>query len=333
MNRANLRAEAVLAAEYVLADIGHEPGTRVDVFSVIEDRRIWLMFDRFEDVLGMYTRVEDTAGIAINLRRPAYLQRFTAAHELGHHELGHRSSCDDETNVLGRVNDPQEMQAQIFAANLLMSESSIEAALETQRLDPMRPAHVSPAQAYLMSAQLGVSYEALLVQLVMLDRISWSDKHELAAARPKRIKQSLLQGHDIPGDARRNIVQIDLAQHRSSVSIGANDLLLVELPAHGQACVDWQLADSTANQVDVLMDTFRAPDAEPSLFQGDGHRLLLLQPVKSGELHLTVELTGALHTDETESFAVEVIVEQQRLPQVGRGVSTRQHDQLLSLGV
>jgi Zn-dependent peptidase ImmA (M78 family) len=328
-----LRAEAVVAAEYVLADIDHEPGTRVDVFRIIEDRRIWLMFERFENVLGMYRREDDAAGIAINLGRPVNLQRFTGAHELGHHELGHQSSCDDDINVLGQVNDPREMQAQIFAANLLMSESSIEAALEMQGLDPTRPRGIGPLQAYLMSSQLGVSYEAVLIQLVMLDRLTWSEKHKLGAARPKQIKQSLLHGQDIPGDARRGIVQVDLAQHRSRVAVGASDLVLVELPEHDQDQVDWRVAESATDQIDILLDTFRSPDGEPSLFQGDGHRLLLLQPRFSGSLDVTVELTGEACSGEPETFSVQLVVEQHRLSDVGRGVSTRQQGQLLTAEV
>ena len=53
------------------------------------------------------------------------MQRFTAAHELGHHELGHESHVDDETSIEGSSNDPQELQAQTFAASLLMSEVAV----------------------------------------------------------------------------------------------------------------------------------------------------------------------------------------------------------------
>ena len=43
------------------------------------------------------------------------LQRYTAAHELGHHELGHESHFDAAATISESVHDPKEIQAQTFA--------------------------------------------------------------------------------------------------------------------------------------------------------------------------------------------------------------------------
>ena len=129
MNINQLRREAVLAAEDVLADLDLADGTKIPIFDLIEDRGIWLSFQPLERLLGVYQRIGNVAGVAINVARPLAMQRFTAAHELGHHELGHESHVDDETSIEGSSNDPQELQAQTFAASLLMSEVAVEAHL------------------------------------------------------------------------------------------------------------------------------------------------------------------------------------------------------------
>ena len=129
MNGADLHREAVLAAEYVLAEFDTVPGERVPIFDLIEDRGIWLSFEMGLDrLLGVYQRIGTVAGIAVNAARPISLQRFTAAHELGHHELGHSSRVDDEATIQKRSTDFNEIQAQTFAASLMMSELSVEGA-------------------------------------------------------------------------------------------------------------------------------------------------------------------------------------------------------------
>ena len=165
MNRRDLEREAVLAAEYVLAEAGIAPGDRVPVFDLIEDRGIWLSFEPGLDrLLGVYQRIGNASGIAINTARPMTLQRYTAAHELGHHELGHESRFDAEATISESVYDPQEIQAQTFAGSLLMSELTVETRLEYRGHRPDRP-DLSATDVYLISAELGVSYQAAVTQL------------------------------------------------------------------------------------------------------------------------------------------------------------------------
>ncbi|MEQ8438044.1 MAG: ImmA/IrrE family metallo-endopeptidase [Ilumatobacter fluminis] len=111
MNLNQLRREAILAAEDVLADLNSEEGAKVPVFDLIEDRGIWLSFQPLDRLLGVYQRIGNVAGVAINVARPLAMQRFTAAHELGHHELGHESHVDDDSTIEGRNSDPKELQA------------------------------------------------------------------------------------------------------------------------------------------------------------------------------------------------------------------------------
>jgi hypothetical protein len=97
---------------------------RVDVFRMLLDRNIFVMFRPLKKLLGAYFSAPDM-GVMVTTKRPLPVQRFTAAHELGHAALGHEASLDDE-EVLERPifaadtsGDPREDQANVFAAQLL----------------------------------------------------------------------------------------------------------------------------------------------------------------------------------------------------------------------
>jgi Zn-dependent peptidase ImmA (M78 family) len=100
-----------------------------------------------EDVLAT---VEDAAGVAVavlalddgvagacmqrggtplafvNGREALVRQRFTLAHELGHHRLGHPAHTDTVAAVTGGSRDPREVQANGFAAEFLMPYGGVK---------------------------------------------------------------------------------------------------------------------------------------------------------------------------------------------------------------
>lgn len=328
MRRSDLQAEAVLAAEYVLADIDHPPGTRVDVYRVIEARDVWLSFDPYEDVLGHYQRQGHAAGISINARRPPPLQRFTAAHELGHHELGHDFSFDNEEDITGRVRDPLETQAQVFAANLLMSEVSVEAALEMWNLDPIVP-DLDAVAAYVLSAQLGVSYKAMLMQLVMLEKLGWAAYRSLTKSSPLQIKRQLLQSYPLE-DHRRTVVHATLAQNQTTLVVGPTDLISVELPQTRRASTEWVVPARTTSMFSLLADHSSDPEDQPSLFQSSGSRTFLFSPKHASGGRLAVQLSDdSGSTAPSVAFVVDIVVEQHIMSDVGSGLSVFQQAQIL----
>jgi Zn-dependent peptidase ImmA (M78 family) len=107
--------EGIRAAQREHQRIGTEFTRRVQIFDVIEDERIWLLFQRLRNLYGAYERYDVAAGIIVNSQHPLTLQRYTAAHEYGHHALGHAASADDETRIYRRSQDPREVAAQAFA--------------------------------------------------------------------------------------------------------------------------------------------------------------------------------------------------------------------------
>ena len=76
---------------------------------------------------GAYVRQGDGGVIFVNAGEALVRQRFTLAHELGHHVLGHESVIDPSADLEGWSNDPREVEANRFAAELLAPRAATEA--------------------------------------------------------------------------------------------------------------------------------------------------------------------------------------------------------------
>lgn len=329
MNRRRLQQEAVLAAEYVLADLDHEPGGRIPVFELIEDRGIWLSFQPLDQLLGVYQRVGDVAGIAINAARPITLQRFTAAHELGHHELGHRSHLDDSRSIEAATTDPNELQAQTFAASLLMSELSVEAQLEHRGHDPDRP-QLTALDVYCLSVELGVSYQAAVTQLRNLDKISAATAQRVYKTKPLELKQQLLGGRR-PDNVRASVWRLTPADNRRRIAIDVGDELAIGLPEMRSAGYEWALHRSSGL---TLVDDRYEPAAsatDPQLIGGVGMRGLTLRSHRPGHTILELRLVQPWEGGEfADTFALEIMSTALPVSEIGRGISVNQHAQLLA---
>jgi predicted secreted protein len=327
--RDDLRREAVLHAEMVIADLDLEPGDRVPVFELIEDRGIWLSFDPMEELLGVYQRIGDTAGTSINSARPLTLQRFTAAHELGHHELGHTSSLDDAATIERSFSsDPRELQAQTFAASLLMSELWVEARLEHRGHDTTHPA-LDALDVYVLSAELGVSFTAAVTQLRTLHKLSQTTADQLYRIRPLALKQQLLGGRK-PDNARASVWQLTLADNQRRISVDVGDELDVALPEIPSSGYEWTVSDATKEWFSIVGDRYAGPQSDAPLFGGGGERHFTVKVVRAGLSPLRFCLEQPWDGgDQSTSYTVDVVSTAMPTSEVGRGISVHQQPQLL----
>jgi Zn-dependent peptidase ImmA (M78 family) len=124
IRRATLEASRLHRDLAIQAKVARGSG-RVDVYGTIAKLGVPLLFTQLDGLLGAYYR-EPSPGVLVTTRRPLSQQRFTAAHELGHHWLGHAPSLDDES-ILRRApfearsgDNPQEVEAEAFAAAFLL---------------------------------------------------------------------------------------------------------------------------------------------------------------------------------------------------------------------
>ena len=81
----------------------------------------------FETASGLYQADEVPPTIYYNGTEARVRQRFTIAHELGHHVLGHGTRNRDTSNAFRMSNpDLAEVSANRFAAHLLMPDFWVE---------------------------------------------------------------------------------------------------------------------------------------------------------------------------------------------------------------
>lgn len=153
----------------------HDSTIPVDVKGIIQSEGITLQPESLEnDVSGMLVIKDSQAVIGVNSRHSPTRQRFTMAHELGHYML-HRSTANiffDESLLFFRNQRSsegtkrQEIEANNFAAELLMPEPAIRQRLE-EPIDAFNEEEVEK-----LASEFKVSSQALTIRLTKLGLLS-----------------------------------------------------------------------------------------------------------------------------------------------------------------
>jgi Zn-dependent peptidase ImmA (M78 family) len=138
---------------------------------------------------GMYAR--ETQTILVPSERPAGRRAFTCAHELGHWYFNHGTRLEDlKEQDKGGSDDPDEILANQFAANLLMPKWAIDKLFKDESINLNSPTDL---QLYAAACQLGVGYETLIQHLRYgLGLISPATTDRLIQGSPKNIRQAYL---------------------------------------------------------------------------------------------------------------------------------------------
>ena len=209
------------------------------MFGLCEQLGLWLAFLPLDGLLGSYLP-EGSGGALITTQRPISIQRYTAAHELGHWRLhhSHGPSLDTEEQVLGDTQDESEQLAQIFAASLLMPPPLVFGTLKRMGAQP----DVSPVDAYTVAREAGVSYEAAVRQFANLDAISDFAANELLRIRPLKIKTKIGQGQR-PVVGTADVWPVDEQWHGQLLRVHTDDEVVVSLPENRSTGYRWFFAD------------------------------------------------------------------------------------------
>jgi Zn-dependent peptidase ImmA (M78 family) len=221
-------------------DLKIDPSRPVDVFGVAQMLGIWLMAQPLDRLYGCYLRTAQAAGIAVNSQHPESLQRFTVAHEIGHHVLGHHHTVDDHGDVASFTgNRLEEAQAQVFAASLLLPLPLINRVL---RQFPSERA-LRPPEVYLFSRQTGVSYSAAVWQLRSLKKLT-TESAQSFAKRGAAAAKTELRGRNWVSDARADVWLLGPAHSGVSVVCRVGDEIHVRLPESLSTGHAWRLDES-----------------------------------------------------------------------------------------
>ncbi len=181
---------------------------------------------------GMYVFDGEAAVIVVNAAKPPQRQRFTLAHEIGHHELhrvrGPMQIVDaDVTSTTGPdgAKDPDEVAANAFAAHLLLPRTALEHALAGRR-----NRHVTAD---------------VLVELVRHFRVSW----EMACWRlsNERFIRSADREHLLSVPRRATLAAHGIAERHYALSGPAVPSELALSAAHLWA--SWHITDERLAQL------------------------------------------------------------------------------------
>lgn len=249
--------EGIRAAQREHQRIGTGFTSRVEIFDVIENERIWLLFQRLHRLYGAYKRYGDAAGIIINSQHPLTLQRYTAAHEYGHHVLGHAASADDEAHIYRTSQDLREVAAQAFAGEFLMPLQLVNYTLRTMGLSG-RYLPLTARQVYQLALELGVSYSAAVTQLVGQHKLAMSAGRRLQRESPLAVKTRLVGLR--PADSWADVWLLDESQEGRQFSPRLRDevhVMLTETPSTGYV---WQLVEAAPSVLAFIDDNYEADD-------------------------------------------------------------------------
>lgn len=233
------RIQAAESAGRLLDELSVDQTRQIDVFGICEDLGLWLAFVPMDNLLGAFVP-EGVGGVLVTTQRPIPLQRYTAAHEIGHWRLdhGHGVALDGAEHVLGDTAVEVEQLAQVFAGNLLMPPPLVFGVLERLGLGADRP--VEAEHAYALAREAGVSYEAAVRQLAHLEIITPDRIAVLRQRRPIQMKADLALGRR-PVNGYADVWPVNEAWDDELLALRVEDEVVISLPENRSTGYRWML--------------------------------------------------------------------------------------------
>jgi Zn-dependent peptidase ImmA (M78 family) len=239
-------------------------GGNVDVFGAIQTLDLPLLLRPLDKLLGAYLS-EPEPGVLVTTQRPMSIQRFTAAHELGHFSLRHEPSFDDES-ILRRMplsgqpaDDFQEVEADAFAVAFMMPRWLIgwHADRQGRTVTDFR----RPEIVYQFALRIGASYEATCWTLVRHRLIQAPLARELLQTQPRALKVALLQTYR-PRDYRGDVWLLTERDAGTRIDGSRDDLFVLRLEEHSGGGYVWDIDQLKASGFGIVRDELEAIDDE-----------------------------------------------------------------------
>lgn len=227
------RRHALQEADVLLREVGVAQDAPVDVFSLIGQLDLELVFNNLKTILGALVPHGD-GGIMLTTQRGATVQRYTAAHEIGHWILDHESAFDSEADLYTTSTDREQL-AQIFASQLLMPPPLVYAT--AARYGVTNSASATGRLVYLMARDMGASYEAVVRQLNNLDMIDRNKRDQLLSVQPATIKTQLALGHRPGGNV--DVWPVDVGSSGDAITVTEGDEVVIMLPENRTTGYRW----------------------------------------------------------------------------------------------
>jgi Zn-dependent peptidase ImmA (M78 family) len=262
--RAGTMAAARLHQQLHLRQRVERDGGNVDVFAAIYALDLPLLVRPLQGLLGAYLS-DPGPGVLVTTQRPMSIQRFTAAHELGHYRMQHQPSLDDES-ILRRMpvgaqpaGDLQEVEADAFAVEFMLPRWLVasHAARQNWTVPDFRRPHV----VYQLSLRIGASYEATCWTLARHNLIHAAQARELLHTQPREMKVALLDAHH-PQDYRGDVWLLTERDAGARIDGSRSDLFVLRLQEHSGGGYLWDIDRLNESGFAVVRDDLQAIDAD-----------------------------------------------------------------------
>jgi len=230
-----------------------QSGRRIDVFDATLHQGSTLHFGNLNNLLGAYLNENGNPGILVTTQRPLAVQRFTAAHELGHFFMGHEPTFDGE-----EILDPSselaaiEVQANAFAAEFLAPKWLL---IQHGRRQGWNADSIAdPITAYQLSLRLGLSYEATCHSLSTHKLITASVAQSLLAMPPKKIKRKLLPAAFEPRNWFPDVWLLTEHDRNTRIEGQPDDLFVLQLHEKSGAGYLWDVTRLKQEGFEIISD-------------------------------------------------------------------------------
>jgi Zn-dependent peptidase ImmA (M78 family)/predicted secreted protein len=262
----------------------------IDVYSVIDRLDIPFLFKKLDGLLG-FCITKPYLGIMINEARPPMMQRFTAAHELGHVVLGHEGSFDrqvfevvEDDSDIGRP--PEEISADAFASAFLLPKWLYNYHFERLGWDDKKYLF-DPMNIYQLSLRLAASYEATAWGLSSHSWMTYNESKNLAATLPGKLKKTLMG--EIPlENSYADVWRLGIKDNGASFPVKFGDYVVLDLPALASAGYRWTFTDAAAVENDSIKIVSDQQIPHKDTIGGEGTRHIILSIMGDGVLTLNL---------------------------------------------
>jgi len=313
-----VRAAAEVHINLGLREKIREGVEQVDIFNSIFQFDIPMLCQPLEGLLGAYVSKPDK-GIIVTTNRRLPIQRFTAAHELGHYWLKHEESLDSEESMnlarQGVTNIPiQEVEAEAFASEFLLPKLLI---VKTAKKQGWHQTDLrNPNIVYQLSLRTGTSYDATRLALFENKIIDFNTAKSLREIQPKITKKNILRSENIV-NPWSDVFLITSSDNGTHIQASPEDTIIIELPEHTGGGYLWSeiYSDSV---LELLNDeTITAPDINVGSIN---KRRLSLRGQKNTKIYIEEKRNWGKSKKPLEIFEMNISFEgkEEGLPRAAR---------------
>ncbi|MGI8667491.1 MAG: ImmA/IrrE family metallo-endopeptidase [Jatrophihabitans sp.] len=238
------RADALVAADETLELLGIDQRYVIDPFAAIDRLGLALHITNLDNLLGAVVP-DGNGGVLITSQRSSAIQRYTAAHEIGHWVLhADHLRMDGEAEVLGHPSSELEREAQLFAGYFLMPPTLLNHAVAAYGL---RRGQIKPEHVYRLSRDLGVSYEATARRLLAARFINQAAfQRILDLGRMSALRRA--SGNHRPENGLADMWDATSNDELVSLVVEEHDEVMVDLVEQRLAGWRWQTEDELAQR-------------------------------------------------------------------------------------